>query len=147
MVADQDDFVATGAIPVSNAFAAFGVEVDGCDDSPVTSTATLSDGYLLADADADYPVVGDAAAHVEFTGIDALAQLQSAKNIATLTVADSVPDLSYEPAGGADVDTYSLVADTNSQPNIVSYTRYGEAVSDENNLFIPDLQFLPILPF
>ena len=85
---------APGTVPVSNAFAAFGIEVDGCDDSPVTSTATLSDGTLLADADGDYPGFGDAAAHVEFTGIDALAQLQSAKNIATLTVADSVPDLS-----------------------------------------------------
>ena len=80
------------------------MEVDGCNDSPVTSTATLTAGYLLADADADFSFVNDAAAHSEFTGIDALAQLQSSKNIATLTVADSVPDLSYEPAGGADVE-------------------------------------------
>ena len=90
---------------------------------------------------------GDAAAHSEFTGIDAFAQLKSLQNIATVSVADSVPDLSYAPAGGADVDIYDLIADTNSQPNVVSYTRFGEAVSDENNLFVPDLQILPILPY
>ena len=58
MVADQEDFAVAGATPVSNVFVAFGIEVDGCDDSPVTSTATLSDGNLLADADGDYPWVG-----------------------------------------------------------------------------------------
>ena len=104
-------------------------------------------GYLLADADADYPLVNDAAAHAEFTGIDAFVQLKPAQNIATVFVADSVPDLDYEPAGGADVDTPVLVVDTLSHPNMVSYTRYGEAVSDENNLFVPDLQVLPILPY
>ena len=67
-------------------------------------------------------------------------RLKSLQNIATIEVADSVPDLSYAPAGGADVDIYDLIADTNSQPNVVSYTRFGEAVSDENNLFVPDLQ-------
>ena len=85
MVADQEDFFYVGPnTSASNAFAAFGIEVDGCDDSPVTSTATLSEGSLVADADADSPGFGDAAAHVEFTGIDAFAQLQSAQNIATL---------------------------------------------------------------
>ena len=119
------DFVPTAGPGVSNAIAAFGVELTGCNDAPVTSTAALSDGYLLADADADVPG-GDADAHVEFTGIDAFAQLKPAQNIATLEVADSVPDLSYAPAGGADVDTYFLLADTNCQPNIVSYTGLGK---------------------
>ena len=130
----------------SNAIAGFGVELDGCNDAPVVSTVSLSAGYLLADADVDHEGAASEG-FVEFTGIDASAQLISSQNIATIEVADSVPDLRYEPAGGADVDTYTLIADTDSHPNLVSYTRYGEAVSDENNLFTPDLQFLPILPY